>query len=240
MLFLKRTPQWCRAAVTKNYGLVESEKTKADSSYWSNSKDKKPCSWNHHDSPSVWLPLFSRGLVSSASSLSHRSPAHPLHLSQDNQWEPVTVWEHGHYSGDSVCPIKHKNPQKVLNYLCWVERRLSWVQGQGSRECGWKDLNSSQSHKQKQCRGSELCLWKGLLMPRENKTLAVNDIYMFVALLWSSDEDQKSTLLKYVMKVSYRPLCSHLWASEVKTLIIKRIAETSQSQFKKNQSSLCL
>lgn len=103
-----------------SYRLVESEKTKSRWFILGLFNGTNHVIYNHHGNCSVWLPpLLSQPLFcSSSSSLFESSslsyslritPCPPLlPFSQGNQCEPVTVCEQRHYSGDSVCPVKHK------------------------------------------------------------------------------------------------------------------------------------
>lgn len=94
-----------------NYRLVESERTKADGSYWDNSNGRNHVIYKiislsgcHFSLSLHYLFSYSLRILSTLLPLS-------LSLSQGNQWEPVTVCEQRHYSGDSLCPMKHKNPE---------------------------------------------------------------------------------------------------------------------------------
>lgn len=92
-----------------SYRPVESEKTKADGSYMG---------FTVTVIISVWLPLCSHPpLDSFFTFLSYSLSMAPGPLpppARGNQWEPVTVCEQRHYSGDSVCPIKHKKTWRLL------------------------------------------------------------------------------------------------------------------------------
>lgn len=95
-----------------NYRLVESEKGKPDGWYWDNSMRK---TMQFIISIKMLIVLSGRHFSLFASSLSYSlciSPSPLLTLSQGNQWEPVTLSEQRHYSGDSVWPIKQKKPTK--------------------------------------------------------------------------------------------------------------------------------
>lgn len=121
-------------------------------------------------------------------------PSPLLPFSQGNQWEPVTACEQRHYSGDSVCPIKHKNPETAgLIESGGVKVSVS-SRTEQQRMC-LKDVNSSQSHINTQ-KMPGCCVPFGLNYfcerdsSRYDKTKhkrntlqrAVNCIYMFISL----------------------------------------------------------
>lgn len=92
------TPSFC----AMNYLLAESEKTKADGSYWDNSaRKKKATSTNRHISPCDCR----------FSPRSYSLCCLSLPFSRGNQWEAVTLCGQRHYSDDSLSPIK--NTKKI-------------------------------------------------------------------------------------------------------------------------------
>lgn len=181
-----KTPQWCWAVLLWII-VLQNLKRQKQMVHTGIIQQEIPCNLQSSGSfLCLAVTVISSPLFSSFCIISFLFLRYCSRTSQGNQWEPVTVCEQRHYSGDSMCPMRHKNLETAeliesggvrVSVSSRAEQRRMWLLSL------------------RRCRGSGSAIWpelfsrRGLLTPWEKQNTkgahysgAVDCIYMLASL----------------------------------------------------------